>query len=123
MPNVPLGLAPPASTQAAATPGANVAAGGSPAAAPSPHVGGVAVTPLPPTNLHANHAVGQVGSMPNPATGADWQYVGSVQTATGFRHAFQHPAHPLTGKAEIRWIETTSADVAAARSAQTQLLP
>lgn len=123
MPNVSSGSTPPASPQAVATPVAHATAGGPPAAAPSHHVGGVAVTPLPPTNLHANYAAGQVGAMPNPATGAEWHYVGSVQTATGFRHAFQHPAHPLTGKAEIRWIETTSADMTAARSAQTQQLP
>lgn len=121
-PNLSPGGTPSATPQAIASPIAN-AAGGPSASAPSPHVGGVAVTPLPPTNLHAHYAAGQVGSMPNPATGADWQYMGSVQTATGFRHAFQHPAHPLTGKAEIRWIETTSADVAAAHSAQTLHLP
>jgi hypothetical protein len=61
--------------------------------------------------------------MPNPVSQADWQYIGSIQTATGFRHAFQHPAHPLTGRSEIRWIESTAADIAAARSAQTGRLP
>lgn len=81
------------------------------------------MTPLPPTHLHAAHAAEQVGSMPHPATGADWQYVGSVQTADGFRHAFRHPAHPLTGRPEIRWVESTVADVAPARTAQTGRLP
>jgi hypothetical protein len=78
---------------------------------------------LPPSHLHEQYAVSQVGSMPNSSTGSDWQYVGSVQTASGFRHAFQHPAHPLTGRPETRWIETNAADVAPARSAQTGRLP
>ena len=81
------------------------------------------LVPLPPTHLHAQHAASQIGSMPNPVSQADWQYIGSIQTATGFRHAFQHPAHPLTGRSEIRWIESTAADIAAARSAQTGRLP
>jgi hypothetical protein len=97
-------------------------AGGT-SSAPGLQVGGVPVTPLPPTHLHAAYASAQVGSMPNPVTSADWQYIGSVQTANGFRHAFQHPAHPLTGRAEVRWVESTAADVAPARSAQTGRLP
>jgi hypothetical protein len=109
------------SSAAAAGPAGLAPAGASQAA--GPQIGGVQLTPLPPTNLHALHASGQIGSMPNPATGADWTYVGSVQTADGFRHAFQHPAHPLTGRPETRWVESTFADVAAARSAQTGRLP
>jgi hypothetical protein len=101
--------------QTSAAPGASAAAG--------PQAGGVALTPLPPTHLHTAYATAQVGSMPNLATGADWQYVGSVQTATGFRHAFQHPRHPVTGRPETRWVESTPADVGAARSAQTGRLP
>jgi hypothetical protein len=85
--------------------------------------GRVELMPLPPTHLHAAHAIANVGSMPNPATGADWQYVGSVQTANGFRHGFRHPAHPLTGRPETRWVESTPADVAPASKAQTGRLP
>ena len=61
--------------------------------------------------------------MPNPSTGADWQYMGSVQTADGYRHAFQHPAHPLTGRQETRWVESTAADITALNKAQTGRLP
>jgi len=109
------------SSPAPATPAGTATAGTSGAA--GPQVGGVQLTPLPPTHWHALHAAAQVGSMPNAATDADWQYVGSVQTATGFRHAFQHPAHPLTGRPETRWVESTPADVGAAGSAQTGRLP
>lgn len=74
---------------------------------------------LPPTHLHAVYAKAQVGSLPNQATGADWQYTGSVQTADGYRHSFQHPSHPLTSRPEVRWVESTAADVAPARKAKT----
>jgi hypothetical protein len=94
-----------------------------PSGTPALQVGGIAVMPLPPTHLHAAYASAQVGSLPNRATGADWQYLGSVQTASGFRHAFQHPAHPLTDRPEVRWVESTAADVASARTAQTGRLP
>jgi len=78
------------------------------------------VAQLSPTNLHAAYAGAQIGSLPNPATGADWQYVGSIQSADGYRHAFQHPAHPLTNRVETRWVVSTAADVAAAQAAQTK---
>jgi hypothetical protein len=108
-------------SSAAPTPPVSHAAVGS---APAPGAGssrveGVEVAPLPPSHLHAVYAASQVSSTPNAASGADWRYVGSVQTATGFRHAFQHPAHPLTGRPEVRWVESTTADVAAGRNAQT----
>jgi hypothetical protein len=112
-------------------PAANASAPGLPAPAVpavasssgAAQAGGVAVAPLPPTHLHAAYAASQIGSLPNPATGADWQYIGSVQTATGYRHAFQHPVHPLTGKPELRWIDSSAADVASAHAAQTGRLP
>jgi hypothetical protein len=87
---------------------------GSPAPAPE----GESLTQLPPTNPHAIHATAQIGSLPNTATGADWQYVGLIQTDTGFRHAFQHPAHPLTGRRELRWVESSQADAAGASPEQ-----
>jgi hypothetical protein len=93
------------------------------ARAVGPQGAGVQLTPLPPTHVHAAYAATQVNPMPNPTTGGDWRYVGSVQTANGFRHAFQHPAHPLTGLPETRWVETTTADVTLARAAQTGRLP
>ncbi|HMQ34740.1 MAG TPA: hypothetical protein PKD53_28645, partial [Chloroflexaceae bacterium] len=81
------------------------------------------LTPLPPTHLHAVYAASQVNPMPNPSTGADWQYMGSVQTADGYRHAFQHPAHPLTGRQETRWVESTAADVAPLNNAHAGRQP
>jgi hypothetical protein len=91
---------------------------GSPAPAPER----APLTQLPPTNRHAIDAAAQIGSLPNTATGADWQYVGSVQTDTGFRHAFQHPTHPLTGRRELRWVESSPTD-AATGSAPEQRRP
>ena len=97
-------------------PGAATASG-----SPTPARGkdGEELTPLPPTHLHATYASAQIGSLPNPSTGADWQYLGSIQTDGGYRHAFQHPAHPLTSRPETRWVESTAADLAPVRSAQT----
>jgi hypothetical protein len=74
---------------------------------------------LPPTHLHAAYASERIGSTRNPTTGADWQYVGSTPTADGYRHAFRHPLHPVTGRPETRWIESTAADVAPRRTAKT----
>ena len=112
-----------ADSPGAAGPLGAAASAGRPAPSNAPgvadlRVDGVLLTALPPTHLHAAYATAQLGSMPNPASDVDWQYVGSAQTASGFRHAFQHSAHPLTGRAETRWLESTPADVAPARSAK-----
>jgi hypothetical protein len=136
VPGVPSATDAPASSSAAApvapaalpssvgsTDSSGTPSGSRATSSPSIQSSGAQLVPLPPTHLHAQHAASQIGSMPNPATQADWQYVGSIQTATGFRHAFQHPAHPLTGRPETRWVETAAADSAAVRSAQTGRLP
>jgi hypothetical protein len=112
--------APVSSPPLAAAPPANAAATPAPAALPT--------APAQPVQLGANHphvgyAAAQLGSLPHPSSGADWQYAGSLQTADGYRHSFRHPAHPLTGRPEQRWIPSTAADVAAYQAAQHQVQP
>lgn len=76
---------------------------GSPGA---PSASSVQPVPLQRTDPHTAYAIARVGAAPNPATGADWQYTGSIRTANGYRHLFRHPAHPLTGRPETRWVES-----------------
>lgn len=78
---------------------------------------------LGPGHPHVGYAAAQLGSLPNPASGADWQYVSSLPTADGYRHRFHHPAHPLTGQPEQRWVTSSAADVAAFQAAQQRGQP
>lgn len=79
--------------------------------------------PLAANHPHVGYAAAQLGSLPNPSSGVDWQYVGSLPTANGYRHNFRHPAHPLTGRPEQRWVPSTTADLAAYQAAQHQGQP
>ncbi|MEI8305458.1 MAG: hypothetical protein WCF99_00200 [Chloroflexales bacterium] len=63
---------------------------------------------------HVAYAAAQIPPLPSRLhTGEDWQYVGSAEGADGYRHTFRHPRHPLTGRPELRTIETHTADVEA----------
>ena len=56
-----------------------------------------------------------------PGTGGeDWQYVSSADLADGYRHTFRHPRHPLTGRPEVRTIETRAAEVVAQQRSRMQ---
>lgn len=79
--------------------------------------------PLAANHPHVGYAAAQLGSLPNRSSGADWQYVGSLPTVDGYRHSFRHPAHPLTGRPEQRWVPSTAADVAAYQAAQQRGQP
>ena len=115
--------APPASVSAPPLPATPI---GSAAAAPAPAAPPPAPTqpvPLAANHPHVGYAAAQLGSLPNRSSGADWQYVGSLPTVDGYRHSFRHPAHPLTGRPEQRWVPSTAADVAAYQAAQQRGQP
>lgn len=79
--------------------------------------------PLAANHPHIGYAAAQLGSLPHPSSGADWQYAGSLPTADGYRHSFRHPAHPLTGRPEQRWVPSTAADVATYQAVQQRGQP
>jgi hypothetical protein len=95
-----------------ARPDAPRAAGGTSAARGSEAA--QASAQLPADHPHVAYAAAQIPPLPSRLhTGEDWQYVGSAEGADGYRHTFRHPRHPLTGRPELRTIETRAAEVAA----------
>ena len=73
-----------------------------------------ATAQLPADHPHVAYAAAQIPPLPSRLhTGEDWQYVGSAEGADGYRHTFRHPRHPLTGRPELRTIETHTAEVEA----------
>ncbi|MEI7642679.1 MAG: hypothetical protein WCJ55_00090 [Chloroflexales bacterium] len=90
--------------------------------AATPRVGAAQVSAqLPADHPHVAYAAAQIPPLPSRLhTGEDWQYVGSAEGADGYRHTFRHPRHPLTGRPELRTIETHTADVEAQPSQPSQ---
>ncbi|GAB4440239.1 MAG: hypothetical protein OHK0015_35980 [Chloroflexi bacterium OHK40] len=86
---------------------------------PAAGVNSPAASSAPPQQLPANHphlayAASRVPPLPNRLhDGVDWAYAGSASTEAGYRHTFRHPRHPLTGRPEVRTVETTNAEIAA----------
>ena len=52
--------------------------------------------------------------------GADWEYAGSISLERGYRHTYRHPRHPLTGRPELRSVETSTTEVEADQRRQQQ---
>lgn len=76
---------------------------------------------LPAEHPHLAYATSRVPPLPNRLhDGVDWTYAGSVSTETGYRHSFRHPLHPLTGRPELRTVETTNAEIAAQPRRESQ---
>jgi hypothetical protein len=68
---------------------------------------------LPADHTHLTYAASRVPPLPNRLhDGVDWTYRGSVSTEAGYRHTFRHPHHPLTGRPEVRTVETTNTEIA-----------
>lgn len=76
---------------------------------------------LPAEHPHLSYAASRVPPLPNRLhDGVDWAYAGSASTEAGYRHTFRHPHHPLTGRPEVRTVETTNAEIAAQPKRESQ---
>jgi len=79
------------------------------------------ITRLPAEHPHLAAAASRIPPLPNRLhNGADWEYAGSISLERGYRHTYRHPRHPLTGRPELRSVETSTTEVEADQRRQQQ---
>ena len=78
---------------------------------------------LEATDTHRVYAAAQVGSLRDPTSGADWQYVRSVAIPDGYQHTFQHPQHPVTQRPEVRQVTSRTRDLDPSPSTTSSATP